>query len=60
MEIDGAGRKSELATNALSRVEVVGKPSSEVVFACVDAIWEQDPRIRELISGKLDESWPGR
>ena len=47
MVIDAAGSpaaESDLATTALSRVDVVGTPLAQQVFAIVDAIYLQDDR----------------
>ena len=47
MVIDAADRPigdGDLATTALARVEVIGTPIAEQVFALVDAIYEQDGR----------------
>lgn len=47
MVIDAGDRptaKGELAQSALNRIDVIGTPLAEQVFALVDAIYEQDHR----------------
>jgi hypothetical protein len=51
MVIDGTGRPvddREICRQAMKRDEVIGTPLAADVFALVDAIWLQDPRIDEL------------
>lgn len=51
MVIDGTGRPvddREICRQAMKREEVIGTPLAADVFALVDAIWLQDPRIDEL------------
>jgi hypothetical protein len=48
MVIDAEGRPSthgKLASNALRRADVIGTPLAGLVFALVDAIYEQDDRL---------------
>lgn len=40
--------QGELAKRALAREQVVGTGIAKEVFACIDAIWLQDERIREV------------
>jgi hypothetical protein len=39
---------SSLVSQALDRVDVIGQPIAEKVFAICDAIYVGDPRISEL------------
>jgi hypothetical protein len=48
MVIDAVGRAPKLASIALSRDQVIGKPVAKDIFAMVDAIWLGDKRIAEL------------
>lgn len=53
MVIDGDGRPADsrdLCGRALKRVEVIGTPLADGVFAFVDTIWNQDTRIDDLKS----------
>jgi len=54
MVIDAEGRdfaKSELTGRVLNRVDVVGRPVAQKVFALCDALLAQDKRIEELLGG---------
>jgi hypothetical protein len=51
MVIDAEGRLAktrDLCEKALRRVEVVGTPLAQEVFALVDSIWVTEPRIVEV------------
>jgi len=51
MVIDAEDRyafKRELCARGMRRVEVVGTPLAQEVFALVDAIWLSEPRINEV------------
>lgn len=51
MVIDGEGRRTDdrsLCGRALKRVEVIGTPLAQEIFALVDAVWLTEPRIGEV------------
>lgn len=54
MVADASGRPADspdLVGQALARSEVVGTPIAQQAFDLVDAIWDQDDRLKELSDG---------
>lgn len=51
-----AGPKGEkfksLASLALSREQVIGYPVASHAFTIVDAIWDDDPRVADLLAAR--------
>ena len=55
MVADAMGRPAdgpELVGRALARSEVVGTPLAKQAFDLVDAIWEQDGRLKDLMTAE--------
>jgi hypothetical protein len=53
MVIDSSMRdiaKNELVGGALNRMDVVGRPIADLVFAVADTVLAQDERIEELVA----------